>query len=553
MNKTMRMTNHTILIKSFFFMIGLILLFAYSQSVTKRMNLHFVDIAYARGSSAGCGGDDGGHGGDSGAGGGDSGDGGHGGDSGSGGGGSGGDSGDGGHSGGGSGGDDGGSGSSGSGDGGSSGGDDGDEHDMSHDMAHDTDHDDDSHDAHTTEDHSDDHQEDTVDSPHHDDDPHHNQPPSTIADPTITDQASTGDGQAFEPGILLAVNAERSDKEAAWALGLAVEQEVSLEHLGIVVTRFRLPRGTNALSSLRRLMQQKSGVPYDLNHYYQVADATEGNDARSYPRRMIGWPSLSGNPPDSAARIGMVDTFVNPGIAALKRQRIITRSFAAPGKKNAGAHGTRIASIIVGAPDSEFPGLIPAARLYAANAFSTDRAGRHHASALAIAQALDWLTGQSVDVINLSLAGPDNRLLRLAVERTLARPIPIVAAAGNQGPKAPPAFPAAYKNVIAVTAVDRFGRIYRYANQGPYISFAAPGVRIWLPGKNGKGGYCQGSSYASAYGTAMAATFWNQSDGDKRINTLVQLIRKNAIDLGTPGRDPVFGWGLIHCANPVNR
>jgi hypothetical protein len=299
-------------------------------------------------------------------------------------------------------------------------------------------------------------------------------------------------------------------------------------------------------------LKRKPGAHYDLNHYYRTATAASGDDARRYPRRLIGWPDQPGTNRLSA-RIGMVDTLVNSGIAALKRQRIIIRSFTSGQAGPPTVHGTRIASIIVGAPDSEFPGLIPKATLYAANAFTSDKAGRHHASALAIARALNWLAGQDIDVINLSITGPDNRLLQLAVQRILARPIPIVAAAGNQGPKALPAYPAAYKNVIAVTAVDRFNRIYRYANQGTYIRFAAPGVRIWLPGTNGKGGYCQGTSYASAFGTAVTATFWNNPGADKKIESLVRLVSKNAVDLGPPGRDPIFGWGLIHCGNPTSR
>ncbi|RTZ98229.1 MAG: peptidase S8/S53 subtilisin kexin sedolisin [Deltaproteobacteria bacterium] len=410
--------------------------------------------------------------------------------------------------------------------------------------------------AHTPQDHP-----DTVDSSHHVDSPvdHHDeashifapQPPA-VATPSITDPASTGSGDPFQPGILLAVNAKPSDLEAAWAMGLSVDQVVSLDHLGIVITRFRLPRGARTLNSLRNLIKRKSDLPYDLNHYYRIASSSPADDARSYPRRLIGW-SLPANGSVPAARIGMVDTFINPRITALKRQKITTRSFVAGKKKTSGTHGTRIASILVGAPDSDFPGLMPQARIYAADAFSIGRSGRYHASALAIARALNWLAAQKVDVINLSLAGPDNRLLKLAVARTLASPIPIVAAAGNQGPTAAPAFPAAYEKVIAVTAVDRFNRIYRQANQGVYIDFAAPGIRIWLPGKTGKGRYCTGTSYASAYGTAMAATVWTRPDTDKRIDTLVRLLRKNALDLGPPGRDPVFGWGLIHCGTATTR
>jgi subtilisin family serine protease len=327
-------------------------------------------------------------------------------------------------------------------------------------------------------------------------------------------------------------------------MGLALEQQVVLEKLDIVITRFQLPKGANARNSLRKLTQQKTGATYDLNHYYQIAEAPQSSKIRDYPRRLIRWPArpdIHGN----KARIGMVDTLVSTRIPALKSQRIITRSFTAGKKPSTAAHGTGIATIMVGASGSHFPGLIPTAKLVAANAFSIDKTGRPHASALAVAQALNWLVSQNVHVINASLTGPDNHLLKLAVERTLARHIPIVAAAGNNGSDAPPVFPAAYKNVIAVTAVDRFRRLYNKANQGKYIQFAAPGIRIWVPDKAGRGCYRQGTSYAAAFGTAMAATLLTQPKMNGKVKPLVRLLRKNVVDLGPVGKDTLFGWGLI--------
>ena len=51
----------------------------------------------------------------------------------------------------------------------------------------------------------------------------------------------------------------------------------------------------------------------------------------------------------------------------------------------------------------------------------------------------------------------------------------------NLGPDAPPQYPAAYPDVIAVTALDRRLNIYPSANRGEYLSVAAPGVDIWTP------------------------------------------------------------------------
>ncbi len=81
----------------------------------------------------------------------------------------------------------------------------------------------------------------------------------------------------------------------------------------------------------------------------------------------------------------------------------------------------------------------------------------------------------------------------------------IVAAAGNGGPKAAPAYPAAYNDVIAVTAIDRAKRAYRRAGRGEHIDLAAPGVDVWtaasVPGARAK----TGTSFATPFVTAAVA------------------------------------------------
>ena len=86
---------------------------------------------------------------------------------------------------------------------------------------------------------------------------------------------------------------------------------------------------------------------------------------------------------------------------------------------------------------------------------------------------------RGVQVTNLSLSGPPNALLEQLLRRLAEGGIVIVAAAGNEGPKAGPAYPAAYADVIAVTAVDRMKRPYRRAGRGEHIDLSAPGVDIW--------------------------------------------------------------------------
>jgi hypothetical protein len=142
-------------------------------------------------------------------------------------------------------------------------------------------------------------------------------------------------------------------------------------------------------------------------------------------------------------------------------------------------------------------------------------------------------------VANLSFAGPPNDVLALATERAAARGMLLAAAAGNDGPRSPPRYPAAYPWVVAVTAVDAARRPFVRAVRGAHLAFAGPGVGLEAPGRNGA--RLSGTSYAVPAVTAAFAIAMRTSD---REQALAQLAG-TALDLGTPGRDPVFGWGLI--------
>jgi subtilisin family serine protease len=187
------------------------------------------------------------------------------------------------------------------------------------------------------------------------------------------------------------------------------------------------------------------------------------------------------------------------------------------------------------------------ARIGPAEAFAQDRRGRPYASAFHLAEALDWLAQARAGVINLSFAGPPNALLELSVSQLAARDIALVAAAGNDGPRADPAYPAAYPEVIAVTAVDSALRPFRLANRGAYLTFAAPGVAIRTAAVGGGVAERSGTSFAAPFATAVVASA-RARHPRLDTKTLTELLAGQARDLGEPGYDPVFGYGLIRTA-----
>jgi len=181
------------------------------------------------------------------------------------------------------------------------------------------------------------------------------------------------------------------------------------------------------------------------------------------------------------------------------------------------------------------------------------RDGKHiDATVEWLVQGLNWLVLQHVDVMNLSLGGLRNLILEAAIGRVLAAEIPVVAAAGNDRPDAPPVYPVAQEGVIAVTAVDADRHVYRKANHVDYIRFAAPGVDVPVP-RMDQEAYVSGTSFAAPLVTAALVAV-RQAGPARPWPDVARQLEQAAQDLGAPGRDTTFGAGLLQgpaqCGSP---
>lgn len=241
-------------------------------------------------------------------------------------------------------------------------------------------------------------------------------------------------------------------------------------------------------------------------------------------------------------RIGMIDGPVATSHPALRKANIVTRSTLASSDSIPNAnHGTAVAALLVGRDRTgALAGFSSGARLFAASAFS--RTGKSEAADVErLGAALDWLIRNRVRVINMSFAGPVNGPLGSLLAAAAGRGALLIAAAGNNG-RAMRVYPAAANQVIAVTAIDAQRRRYSAANTGPYIEFAAPGVDLYVA--NGTGGhYATGTSFAAPIVAALAARF--AARGVTSVDALRARLRAKSVDLGLPGRDNAYGWGLV--------
>jgi len=346
----------------------------------------------------------------------------------------------------------------------------------------------------------------------------------------------------FEPGEVLVANPPRHFEITVMGDGFRVLEKVRLAALSFEVWRLRTPSGVTVPEAVAGLRARFPGLLLDANHQYRPSAGPMGSP--SVARAAIGWGDI-----DAACgrgiRIGMVDTPVDTAHPALAGQKVVYRSFIRPQRTPAPAdHGTAIAAMLVGKPDREgWGGLLPGAALFAGNIFTFNDAGREVADVVAMLKALDWLAGERVHAVNLSMAGTDNRIMRFAIKQAAAKGMVMVAAVGNWGTTDRPAYPAAYSEAIGVTAVDSSSAIYAYANRGPYVAFAAPGVQIWTAVPGG-GRFQSGTSFAVPYLTSVIATEIAAGTAVSA-DRFRELLSRTAVDLGPPGRDDTFGWGLV--------
>lgn len=288
-------------------------------------------------------------------------------------------------------------------------------------------------------------------------------------------------GDPAVKGELIALDAPTPALAAAAAAGFAIVEQGEIEGLGIRSVTLRAPAGMSLARAEKQLARLMPGATIQSNPIYQPSGIAGKGSARPVAAAASG----------PGATIGLIDG----GIAAHPAlpRTIVQRGFA-QGAPFPGDHGTAIASILVG--QGAVRGVSPQSRLLAADIYGRDPRG---GNALAIARALGWLAGSGAAVINISLAGPANPLLARAVAATDRRGVLMVAAVGNDGAAAPPAFPASYPQVIAVTGVDGRGRALIEAGRAAHLDFAAPGADLLAAKAAGGVGKMRGTSFAAPF------------------------------------------------------
>lgn len=337
-------------------------------------------------------------------------------------------------------------------------------------------------------------------------------------------------GEPVLRGELLAAPSGPALRERIFGEGFVLLREQALAGLDLAWLVLQPPARLPLEHALAWLRAVDPAGHYDYHHLYTGSGGPATGVAASAAAAGTG---------AAPARIGLIDAGVDPRHPALRAAAI--RHHGCNGAQQPSAHGTAVASLLVGQAGA-FRGAQPAAGLWAADVVCNAATG---GSVQAIAQALAWLAGEQVAVINISLVGPPNALLERAVAALVARGHLLVAAVGNDGPAAAALYPAAWPGVVAVTATDARRRVLPEAGRGPHVAFAAPGADLAAASLGGRAyEVVRGTSFAAPLVAGLLAAHLRSPDPAAAQHAVAALAAQ-ALDLGAGGRDPLYGHGLV--------
>jgi hypothetical protein len=337
----------------------------------------------------------------------------------------------------------------------------------------------------------------------------------------------------------------------AFARRMRLTRVESYSANGVTTFRWKIPDpGRRPVPTvLRALEAQSIVIAAQPNYVYRVQEqqtasaaptAGEG-DPGQYALAKLRLPQAHALAKGDKVLVAVIDSAVD--VSHPELEGMVAESYDALGSEERpdAQHGTAIAGAIVA--HAKLMGAAPKASILAIRAFGT-RNNSVEATSYSINKGVDWALSRGARVINMSFTGPRDPAIERKLTQARAEGVVLIAAAGNAGPKSEPLYPAAYPNVIAVTATDSDDKLYAGANRGKHIAFAAPGVDILLPAPDAAYQVKTGTSFAAAEVSGIAALLL-ECKSDLGHDGVRKVLTATARRLGPKGSERDFGAGLV--------
>lgn len=322
-------------------------------------------------------------------------------------------------------------------------------------------------------------------------------------------------GNLARRGELLASGVAEADLRLLEGAGFRLIAREEVEGLGFAVARLAVPTGLTLAKAQQRAAELVPGLMLEADILHFEAGETRGSAA------LVLSAAAAAVAQPISVKVGMIDG------GSAKVLPVAAQKGFAEGAPKASEHGSAVASLLHGHG---------ATRLWVADVYGSDPAG---GNALAIAKALGWLTASGCSVVTISLVGPKSALVERAVSAARDKGVVVVAAVGNDGPAAPPAYPASYEGVLAITGVDRKGRVLIEAGRALHLDYAAPGAEVYAMDAKGARRTYRGTSFAAPLAAVRVAAALEQGGAWRSI------LDREARDLGPKGPDKTYGRGVL--------
>jgi Subtilase family len=355
----------------------------------------------------------------------------------------------------------------------------------------------------------------------------------------------------FRPGEVLVATAPGIPREAIDSIlrrhRLAEADATTIALTGQLLRLWRFPTSRPVPGVVRELGEEIALASIQPNYIY----APEGDAVKAAPPAEEYWLAKLDldQPLDIAGpqpvRVALIDTAIDKSHPDLKGS--IEDQYDAiseGGGTYTSAHGTSMAGAI--AAHGWLKGVAPTVRILSVRALDRDDHGLELGSTQSVMKAIQWAFDHGARILNMSFAGPvEDPALHDELASAHAKGVVLVGAAGNDGPKAAPRYPAADENVVAVTATDASDAVYAMANAGSYIAIAAPGVDVLLTAPNGGYAMQTGTSVSAALVSGVAALLIERSPSAKPTDVRAWLAT-TARPLALPAAKKAVGAGLVN-------
>jgi hypothetical protein len=342
-------------------------------------------------------------------------------------------------------------------------------------------------------------------------------------------------GELVVRAEVLALPSGLAARDALLAAGFKALRDDTFDGLDDALIVLKAPSGLELADAVARARAIDPAGTYDFHHVYLGSGSVPEAKGRA-PAAVEPAPARAAEA--GPLKVGLIDSGVDGAHPAF-RHAGIQRHGCTDGA-HAAAHGTAVASLMIGA-DDPFDSALPHAVLYAGDAYCDEATG---GSVEAIARELAWMARMHVAVVNVSLVGPPNQVLQRLVERAVAQGMLIVAAVGNDGPAAPPLYPASWPGVVGVGAVDGKLRLLPEGARGPQVMFVAPGADM-VAAASGTHGFVpvRGTSFAAPFVAGLLAASYQAASPDGA-RAVIARLAGTARDLPGAPREGI-GRGLV--------